>query len=136
MRSDSYTNKYLDLLDELKGEIDLKSDQPLDKLFNFVLEKALGSPVKTDLLFAIGLAKAPEGFFIEIWGRSRLVYLTLRLNEVKNYDFLAAEILGKNRIGERGAREALLSGVNNCKLRVPGVIEAAKRIIKTCKVRK
>ena len=34
MSWDSYTNRYLDLLNELKGEIDLKSDQPLDKLFN------------------------------------------------------------------------------------------------------
>lgn len=135
MRSDYYTNKYLDLLGRLKDEIDQRSDQPLDELFNFVLEKTL-SPVKDDLLFALGLAKAPGEFFIEIdtGDRSNMVYLTLRLNEIKNYDFIWAEIVDNNRIGKREAREALLLEVNSCKLTVPGIIEEAERIIKTCKV--
>ena len=132
---DFYINKYLDLLNELKGEIDLRSDQPLDKLFKFVSNKAIGSPAKADLLFALGLAKAPDGFFITIWNSSRQVYLTLRLKWGVNQSFLEAEILGKNRIGEREAREALLSEVNSCKLKVPGIIEAAKGIIKTCEVK-
>lgn len=135
MGPDYYTNKYLDLIDELKNGIASKADQPLDELFNFVLEKTL-SPVKDDLLFALGLEKAPGEFFIEIdtGDRSSLVYLTLRLNEIKNYDFIWAEIVDNNRIGDREAREALLLEVNSCKLTVPGVIEAAERIIKTCKV--
>lgn len=135
MRSDYYTNKYLDLRGRLKDEIDQRSDQPLDELFNFVLEKTL-SPVKDDLLFALGLAKAPGEFFIEIdtGDRSNMVYLTLRLNEIKNYDFIWAEIVDNNRIGKREAREVLLLEVNSCKLTVPGIIEEAERIIKTCKV--
>lgn len=136
MRADSYTNEYLDFLNELKGEINLRSDQPLDKLFKFVSDKSLSSPIRTDLLFALVLAKAPGGFFIEVYNKSRLVYLTLRSDEIGTLDFLWAEVSGKNRIDGREAREALLSKVNNsCKLKVPGVIEAAKRIIEICEVK-
>lgn len=135
MRPDSYTNEYLDLLNELKDEIDQRSDQPLDKLFYFILEEANGSPVKTDLLFAIGLAKAPERFFVEIKDSLGTVYLTLRLNDGRGQVFVWADILGKeDKIDDQRAREVLLSRVDIRNLKVPGCIKAAEDVIKTCKV--
>lgn len=133
---DSYTNKYLDLLNELKDEIDQRSDQPLDKLLNFIFKKALGSPVRMDLLFAVGLIKAPERFFIIVLNGSRQVYLTLRLNNGSGYVFIWVDTVGEDKIDDQRAREVLLSRVNirNYDLKVPGCIKAAEEVIKTCKV--
>lgn len=134
MRPGPYTNEYLDILNSLKDEIDQRSDQPLDKLSSFILEKTFGSSVRMDLLFAMGVMKAPERFFIEIRNRSRTVYLTLRLNGADEQVFIRADILGKDKIDDQKAREAILSKADTGKLKVPGVIRAAKEIIKTCKV--
>lgn len=134
MRSDSYTDKYLDLLNELKGEIDQRADQPLDKLIDFIWSKIFNLSIRLDLLFAVGLIKAPEKFFIRIKDEPGTVYLILRLNDVDEMVFIGADVFGKDKINYQKAREALLFGANSLKLKVPGVIEAAKRIIKTCKV--
>lgn len=134
MSYDIYTKQYLDLLNELKDEIDQRSDQPLDKLFYFILEKANGSPVIMDLLFAMGLMKAPERFFVEIRHRSGAVYLTLRLNDGRGQVFIWADTVGEDKIDDQRAREVLLSRVDIRKLKVPGCIKAAEEVIKTCKV--
>lgn len=136
MRADSYTNEYLDILNELKDEIDQRSDQPSDELFNFIFKKASGSPVRMDLLFAVGLMKAPERFFVEIRDRLGAVYLTLRLGDGsgRGWVFIWADIPGEDKIDDQRAREALLSKVATRELKVPGCIKAAEELIKTCKV--
>lgn len=134
MSQDYYTNKYLDLLNELKDEIDQRSDQPLDELITFIWSKIFNLSIRVDILFAVGLIKAPEKFFIRIKDGSGTVYLILRLNGVDEMVFIGADVFGKDKINDQKAREALLFGANSLKLKVPGVIEAAKGIIKTCKV--
>lgn len=134
MKSGPYTNEYLDTLNELKEEIDQRSDQPLDKLSNFIWYKTFGLSVRLDLLFAVGLMKAPERFFIRIRNRSRSVYLILRLNDADEQVFIGVDILDKDKIDDQKAREALLSKADTGKLKVSGVIRAAKKIIKTCKI--
>lgn len=133
---DSYTNEYLGLLNKFKDEIDRRSDQPLDKLSNFILEKTFGSPARIDLLFAVGLIKAPEKILIERRSRPRReVSLILKANDRIRYGFIWAYPQGKGKIDDKAVREALLSKDRICVLKVPGIIEAAKGIIKTCKVK-
>lgn len=135
MRTDPYTNEYLDLLNKFKDEIDRRSDQPLDKLGNFILEKAFDSPAKVDLLFAIGLMKAPEKILIERRSRpKRTACLILKVHDLTRYAFIWADIQGKSRIGDQAVREALLSKDRICGLRVPEIITAAEKMIKTCKI--
>lgn len=138
MRSDFYTNEYLDFLNKLKDEIDQRSDQPFDKLSSFISEKTFDSSVRTDLLFAIGLMKAPEEILIEIQTRKRMVYLSLGVHS-KSYhrEFIRAEIPGKGRINDQAAREALLSikpGGYYCSLNIPQIIREAEELILTCKI--
>lgn len=135
MRYDSYTDKYLDILNRLKDELDQRSDQPLDKLIDFIYEKTFVSPARSDLLFAIGLVKAPEKILIEKRSHpKRTASLILKVHDLVRYEFIWADIPGKDKIDDQKAREALLSKADTGKLKVPGVIRAAKKIIKTCKV--
>lgn len=135
MRSDSYTDKYLDILNKLKDELDQRSDQPLDKLIDFIYEKTFVSPARSDLLFAIGLVKAPEKILIERRSHpKRTASLVLKVHDLVRYELIWADLQGKGRIDDQAVREALLSKADTGRLKVPGVIMAAKRIIKTCKV--
>ena len=135
MRSDSYTDKYLDILNKLKDELDQRSDQPLDKLIDFIYEKTFVSPARSDLLFAIGSVKAPEKILIERRSHpKRTASLVLKVHDLVRYELIWADLQGKGRIDDQAVREALLSKADTGRLKVPGVIMAAKRIIKTCKV--
>lgn len=135
MRSDFYTNEYLDFLNKLKDEIDQRSDQPFDKLSSFISEKTFDSSVRTDLLFAIGLMKAPEKILIERRSRpTRAACLILKENDHVRYAFIWADIQGKGKIDDKAVREALLSKDRICGLKVPGVILAAEKMIRSCKI--
>lgn len=135
MRPDSYTNEYLGLLNKFKDEINQRSDQPLDKLSNFILDKTFGSPARVDLLFAIGLMKAPEKILIERRSRPRReVSLILKAYDQARYGFIWAYPQGKGKIDDKAVREALLSKDRICLLKVPGVILAAEKMIRTCKI--
>ena len=136
MSYDIYTKQYLDFLDKFYDKINLRSDKPLEEIFDFILHKASQSPVILDLFFAVGLVKIPEEIFIRIKSRKRLAFLTL--GEPGEFWYhrtlIVAEIPGKGRITDQAAREALLSKhLRDCYLKVPRLIGAAEKIILTCK---
>lgn len=135
MRSDRYTKQYLDFLDKFGDKINRMSGQPLDELSSFIWEKAPGSSVRIDLLFAIVLMEAPEKILIEITSRpKREVRLLIKVSDVASFGFIWAYPQGKGKIGDQAVREALLSKDRICALRVPGVILAAEKMIETCKI--
>lgn len=132
------TKRYLDFLDKFGDKINRMSDKPLDEIVDFIQDNGPQSPAIVDLMFAVGLVKAPEEILIEIKTRKREVYLSLGVHS-KPYHrvFIEAEIPGKGRITDQAAREALLSikpGLYFCHLNLPEIIREAEEIVRTCKI--
>lgn len=143
MSYDSYyikreTKRYLDFLDKFGDKINRMSDWPLDEIVDFIQDNGPQSPVMADLIFAVGLLKAPGEILIEIETRKRMVYLALGVHS-KSYHsvFIEAEIPGKGRISDQAAREALLSikpGLYFCHLNLPQIRREAEEMVRTCRI--
>lgn len=142
MSQDPYTKRdikqYLDFLDKFGDKINRMSDWSLDEIVDFIQDNGPQSPVVVDLVFAVGLVKAPEEILIEIKTRKRMVYLSLGVHsEPYHHVFIEAEIPGKGRINDQAAREALLSikpGLYFCYLNIPQIVMAAEEMVGTCKI--
>lgn len=134
MSYDRYTKQYLDFLDKFGDKINRMSNWSLDEIVDFIQSNGPGSGVVTDLLFAIGLMKAPEKILIERRSRpTRAACLILKVHDLTRYGFIWAD-LQKGKIDDKAVREALLSKDRICGLRVPGVILAAEEMIRSCKI--